>query len=229
MPLTSSARRSCTGARVWYYHGKGRGAVRYRAEAAHEAWAEYIEEVQTPPHIAAAFARVVEERTAAYRSGHAQRERRLREKLAAVEDRMVAVEERYLDGDVPTDTRKLLLDKYRRERADLLIALSDAPGGDERLEHLAFLSTLFTRLGEAWEAAPPEARDILLSSIWPAGIVFDGESFRTTPESDLIALFRAETPKKEEGEALSSPAFLSGSPGRIRTYDPAVNSRMLYR
>src|SRR5690606_40030350 len=45
VPLYGSASRSCTGARVWYYHGKGRGAVRYRAEAAHEAWAEYIEEV----------------------------------------------------------------------------------------------------------------------------------------------------------------------------------------
>ena len=43
---------------------------------------------------------------------------------ASATNRMVSVEERYLDGG---DTRKLLLDKSRRERSGLHLTLS-APG-----------------------------------------------------------------------------------------------------
>ena len=59
----------------------------------------------------------------------------------------------------------------------------------------------------------------------PAG----GKDFGTTPESEIIALIGGKTQKMKDADRLSTTGVLSGSPGRIRTYNPAVNSRMLYR
>ncbi len=52
--------------------------------------------------------------------------------------------------------------------------------------------------------------------------------YRTTVESAIIALISGKTQKNKDANPITEAGVLFGSPGRTRTYNPAVNSRMLY-
>ena len=225
--LTGSASRSRNGSRVWYYHGRGRGASRVRADEAHEAFEEYLDDVQIAPEVAVLYRALAEEERAAERQEAGQRARRARERVEEVEAKLLVIDERFIEGAIERDSYKRLKSKWGGELVEARRALE---GGDAWLaDAIEYAAGLLSRLGSVWANATVEARNALVGSIFPAGVVFENGVCRTTHESEIIALFGGETAKNRNGSAGDGAAVLSGSPGRIRTYDPAVNSRMLYR
>lgn len=88
---------------------------------------------------------------------------------------------------------------------------------------------LFSNLAGIYESLSSEGRHEFLGSIFPEKLVFDGNSVRTASEDSITALFGGKTQKMKDADPSKEVSVLSGSPGRIRTYNPAVNSRMLYR
>ena len=86
---------------------------------------------------------------------------------------------------------------------DLLVQAHDGPVASFRLAYgrselhpasealLADPDALdvLTDLPALWARGDAEARRVLASTIWPAGVVFDGAGFGTSPASPVIALF----------------------------------------
>lgn len=102
-----------------------------------------------------------------------------------------------------------LLAHYWTERDAVRIALADveAAVAVEPL-HVRYAAAVLERLPDVWRGACPQARDGLVGSIWPAGLVFDGSSYRTPGGESLIGLLggvRAENGRRsplERGERL---------------------------
>lgn len=217
VPLYGSGSRSSQGYRVWYYHGLGAGAVRYRASLVHERFEAWLDEVAVPEEVADLWAAVAGEQGQA--SAHMARARvdAARRALADATDRLSVVEERYyVERAMEADTFDRLRRRYTADAEDARSILREAEfARDDTAAQAAVVARLASSLVDVWRASGAEGRSALAGSIWPSGIVFDGESFRTTPKSPVIALFEPESPIIEEGETHTGPAFLSSSSGRI--------------
>lgn len=195
--LTGSRSRSSAGGHVWYYHGQGAGAWRVRADAAHGAFAAYLSAVRLAPAVADLLRAMAEERGVAGRAVRARAQTQARTTLEETEAKLLTVDTRWLDGEMDRETHERLSRHYRDTRDAARLALAEAAESDaEGPVHLRFAAEVLERLPAVWEGAEVEARDVLARSIWPSGLVFDGEGYRTAGDDDLIGLLvgvRAET------------------------------------
>ena len=87
----------------------------------------------------------------------------------------------------------------------------DRAGQAARLD---FAAGVMGRLTQVWDQASTEARDLLVGSIWPAGLEITGGVCRTPVESEIIALFCGKTQKMKDASLEEETGVLSGSPGR---------------
>ena len=113
--LTGSRSRSRHGYYVWYYHGRGRGAFRISASKAHDAFEAYLGCVELAPEVVALYREIARQMKTEGAAQKAQRLRRARERMAEIEARLLQVDERFLDGDLESDSYARLKGKYRRE------------------------------------------------------------------------------------------------------------------
>ncbi|MEM9666240.1 MAG: hypothetical protein AAF970_14985, partial [Bacteroidota bacterium] len=95
-------------------------------------------------------------------------------------------------------------------------------------DHLKRAATALTALPSLWRRTGLKARQALCSSVWPGKLYSDGQKTRTVKPSEITALFEPKMHKKQTASPVDETGGRSGSPGRTRTYNPAVNSRMLY-
>src|SRR5690606_20960870 len=208
-PLYGSASRSCTGARVWYYHGQGRGAYRVRADEVHEAFADLLGEVRLAPRVAELLRAMAVERGASAENERKRWQSAARARLERAEARLLEVDTRFLEGEIDRESHARLLAHYRAERdeARAVRAEAEASVAVEPL-HVRYAAAVLERLPDVWRGANPQARDGLVSSIWPAGLTFSSGGFRTTPGTDLIGLLGGM--RAENGRA--HPRIGSGRP-----------------
>ena len=207
--LTGSRSKSRNGSHVWYYHGQGSGAYRLPAERAHDAFAEHLRSVRLAAPVANRLRAVADERGAAGETARRRAVGEARKVLDVAEEKLLAIDTRYLDGDIDRESRDRLLAHYRTARDTARGRILDAETeAGEGPEHLRYAVAVLERLPEVWASTSPEARDALAGSIWPSGLTFDGERYRTAPGDGTIALLggvRAENgdaPTSEKGGRL---------------------------
>ena len=213
--LTGSRSKSATGAHVWYYHGQGRGAWRVRADAAHAAFGTYLGGIRLAPAVADLLRAMAEERSAETRERRRREAARAKIKLAEAEEKLLAVDTRWLDGEMDTESRDRLTTHYRSQRDAARLALTEASVADaERAEHVRFAADVLERLPEVWGAASVETRDALARSIWPSGVTYDGARYRTDGGDDLIGLLVGVRAENGDARASGEGGRLMWRPGR---------------
>ncbi len=209
--LSGSGSRSRHGYRVWYYHGFGKGAYRVQAATVHEAFADHLADVRIAPAPATLLRAMAEERATASSADRRAREREARERLDAADEKLLAVDLRFLDGEIDAESRDRLTAHLRAARDEARSNLAAfARQGENDAPAFRFAVDVLERLPDVWRAAPVEARDALAGSIWPAGLVFDGARFRTPGNGDLIGLLggaRAENGSARRAEAAGRPVW----------------------
>lgn len=173
--LTGSGVRSKSGARVWYYHGQGRGALRVRADVVHDGVLNWLDEHEPDPcWIDLVRACVADELRQA--TSDAERERRtaLRD-LETAERRLERATDALVEGRIEQDAYQLLAGRARAEM-DRSRALHDSAsnglqgGAGGSLGILDRALELVTSAASLYRAADVVGRRELVSSIMPSGV-----------------------------------------------------------
>ncbi|MEM1043509.1 MAG: recombinase family protein [Bacteroidota bacterium] len=220
--LTGSGSKSRHGYRVWYYHGKGRGAFRVKAEAAHAALVEFYRELSPTPGFLAVLEAVCEEELASRADGASI-------ELANAETELAAAERRQLDADLAVVDGRLGPDAYARvaehnrsavdrARARAQAArLASADDVDADLEAFRYALPLLSDLAGLWEASGAEGRHALVGSTFPRGLSVDhGQIVEPSLGPLFSALAVAKTPKMETADPEGSADFPgSGDAGTV--------------
>ena len=168
-----------------------RPAHRHRDAAVHDAFAAHLASVAVPPSVAAVWRELVRETA---KEGAAEGKRRaaeVRRQIAEEETRRARAEDLFIDGRLD----RTALDRATARVDERLRALAaqlreaEASADVESAAHVQFALGVLTDLPALWARGDAEARRVLASTIWPAGVVFDGAGFGTSPASPVIALF----------------------------------------
>ena len=97
--------------------------------------------------------------------------------------------------------------------AGLAMNLVSVEGQAPVAEVVEFSLSLFENLLGAWRRMDVAGRRHVLGSMWPSGLVFDGEGFGTSLESPLVALYRGKKGEKKEAIPLLRGRLPNGLPG----------------
>ena len=104
---------------------------------------------------------------------------------------------------------------------------AEASADVESAVHVQFALDVLTDLPALWARGDAEARRVLASTIWPAGVVFDGAGFGTSPASPVIALFdgvRAENDGRRPRGGSRRPIRYARTDSNNRPLVPETNA-----
>ncbi|MEM6783589.1 MAG: hypothetical protein AAF624_07630 [Bacteroidota bacterium] len=213
--LLGSASTSRHGYRVWYYHGRGKGAWRMKADEVHTSFRAYLDRLR-PSHSVVALARVMCEE--AMRGDERAQQRlleRARSEASKAEATLLRADEAYVEGRIDQAAYERLRAKWQPTLTAARVALADAQTSHTGLaERLDFAVELLRDPGRVWDAAGVEARHALVGSTWPSGLVIDGTDCRTLGDNAVSAVFGLESPKNSDAHLGNEAGVLGGSPGR---------------
>ena len=184
--LTGSGSRSRHGYRVWYYHGRGKGATRIKADEAHEAFVGLLRSVTVAPEVSALFGRMVDEALAEEGARWRREAGRIKKDRREVEGKLLRADEAYVEGRIEADSYARLKSRYAAERDALDAALARCQSVDgDRAARVRWALELLGRLDEGWALSGVEGRSALVGSIWPSGVVVEDGACRTPGESPV--------------------------------------------
>ena len=203
-PLTGSGSKG-NGGKYFYYHCHRCKGLRVRAEATHEAFAEYLRSVQLPREARDLYKDVIASRTKDEKEWHQKRSATLQARIKELEEKLFSVDEAYIENRIEADSYARMKERYaselRQARGELAEMQTLSTGFAEKLE---FALLVLSDLPRIYDRAPVQQRREMLVRIWPDHLTFDGERFRTNPETDLIALFRAKWAEMRNARSLSA-------------------------
>ncbi len=226
-PLTGSGSRG-NGGRYFYYHCHRCSRVRVRAEAMHEAFRRNFWRVQLPEEVRELYRHIVRDLKQSEEEGCKRRSSQLTTRIAELEEKLFSVDEAYIERRIEADSYARMKERYaselRQARAELAEAEEMAKGFADKLE---FAVSLLSDLAGIYDGAPVEARREMLVRIWPDHLTFDGESFRTKPESDIIGLLGAVGAENRNTRSLSASGVPCGTAYGIRSRSEGEMARVV--
>jgi site-specific DNA recombinase len=176
---------------------------RHRAGVVHTAFSGFLGDVQLSHEFAELYRAFSQEEGRKAAASTQRRARQLRKQIADEEERRARAEDLYIDGDLDAAAFERATSRCARRIEDLEGKLDALRQEDPAAfaEHQAFGYDVVSDLTGIWTRGDAEAKAALVGSIWPAGVVFDGDGFGTTPESELIALLAGREAENETAPA----------------------------
>lgn len=172
-----------------YYHGYKGCHARYPVDVVHSAFDSFLDNLKVDPAIAELHVEILRD-TVQYREKEG---RKLREKLSRqLSDQIELLEkaeDTFIRGDIGKDAYVRAKGRYEKKMRELEYQIRDVSEFEaEFLDHIERGFGLLTRLKELYHAVDVSLKSRILGSIWPEKLAFDGESFRTSRENQVMML-----------------------------------------
>ncbi len=198
---------------------------RHRAGVVHEAFHAFLGSVEISREFAVLHQAVSQEREREQAAQAERRARKIRAEIEQEDDRLARAEDLYIDGKLKDDALERATARYDERTTKLRATLAEVEAAAPKLsaEHTRFGYDVLADLTGLWERGDAEARGALTGSIWPAGVVFDGDGFETTPESELIVLLAGKKAEKETATDIavgSRPVRYARQESNLRPPEP---------
>jgi site-specific DNA recombinase len=226
-PVTGSGSKG-NGGRYWYYHCHRCKALRARASEVHREFASFLQAVCLPDGVREMYRNVMQDLTKSERAARDRQKRDLEKAIQDHQEKLFAVDEAYIEARIETDSYQRLKAKYKQELDTARTELAGIETIDGNFaEELDFAVSMLSDLPWIFEKSSLDTRREMLVRIWPDSLTYENGSFRTNPETDLIALISPEAAKTTNATDENADGVLEGCPTRIRTLNLLIQSQAL--
>ena len=215
--LGGSGSKSRHGYRVWYYHGRGKGAFRIKADDAHEQFSGYLKSISLSGPVMRLFRAILTEVVEERSEGASVRLSVLTRKRGEVQEQLDAADDLFISGKLGPEAHARATDRYHAELqrvADGVREIEALRGAN--VEAVGWGVGLLGSLDEAWKRAPIEGKSALVGSIWPDGLVVETSGCRTPEPSSILTLLSAPTLSVSGINKVSPTSEEAGLTGRWR-------------
>ncbi len=207
--LTGSCSKG-NGGDYWYYHCRNGCKERFRAEEANSAFVNELREVSPSSEVAALYLAVMEDLFESREKSKAVQVQCGEAEIEKLEQRLLQVDEKYLEGELEQDSYARLKGAYREKLDADRSRLAELEAGDDGFQrYLEYGLSLLSDLPRYFGEASLEIKQRLIGLLFPGPIVYENERCRTTvlhPAFDLISANaeRMGRKKKEQATVISS-------------------------
>lgn len=220
--LTGSQSRGKAGTYYAYYHCREGCRERHPAEQVNRETVAYLRSLSIAPEIADLYGAVLED---LYRENEGSRDAELatvEKSLRATNEKLLTIDERFIEGDLERDSYQRLKGKYSGELDALerrKEELTDMASHFE--EYISYGLSLISDIGGYYERADLRTKQRMLGVLLPGNLIYENGKCRTPMMNPAIALLRGKIndsgAKNSETDALFRASVSFGTPNGIRT------------
>ena len=149
----------------------------------------YLGSFEVDPGMAELYQTIFQDLFAERSRNQVQETASLDRDIDQVEARILVAAEKLVEGELDTEVYRSLKDEYDRRRSALVARRADL--GDSSAERLQYVQSglnLLTNLSSHYKSADVSGKHLLLGSIFPKNLSFDGRSFRTERPNTFVDL-----------------------------------------
>lgn len=184
--------------RYTYYHCHHCKGTRFNAHKANEDFYEYLNGIEISHEVRVLYGRIMRDLASSEQKSRRVRTASLEKQIATIQDKLLKIDEMYVEGQLEKDSYNRMKAKYNPQISEKQIALNELKSGSDSLsEQLEFAIGFLSNIGKIVKNADFELKHKILVLTFPDKLKYRDGSFRTTPESPIIALFSGKTDKKE--------------------------------
>ncbi|MBX7152688.1 zinc ribbon domain-containing protein [bacterium] len=190
-PITGSPSRGKLGKLYHYYHCHTPCKERNRANEVDIAFVQYLSQIKIPGPIAKLYRTVIEDLYSESKNTAAKDTKRIDSELQELEDKLLKIDEKYIDGEISADsygrlkeslaTRKL---HFQNQKNNLGITEK------EFTSYFDYCMNIFENLDQYYINADIEKKRRFVGSTFPGKIIYQNNQCRTPkihPALDCIA------------------------------------------
>lgn len=172
-----------------YYHCRGKCKERNQAEKVHEAVQSLIGSYKLAPEWAD-IAQIMIEKKMKDRTSDIRREfSSIQTQIQKIEERLLLVDEKFVLGELNSESYQRLKNKYDQEKVRLKLMLNEYQKPDsELLAQTTFGLNVLANLDKYYFQAGPETKVRLLGSIFPGKLIYENGTCRTPEINPAIEI-----------------------------------------
>jgi site-specific DNA recombinase len=216
--LTASSAQGRT-KKYFYYHCKLPCKARFHTHETHDLFSKELKKFIPRPGMTEVYKEVIQSLYKKQSRGGREDLREIREELELLNKRIAKARDRMIDDELDAADYKAVKTECEKKITVLESRLFAVGSGDSNIEALLAkgLENL-AQLEQFWEEATAERKRLIIGSIFPEKLIFDGSRFQTARLNEgarLIYTLNAGLSENENGQktdfsALSIPVTLSG-------------------
>jgi site-specific DNA recombinase len=172
-----------------YYHCQKGCKERFSADIANEAFENLLQERQVPFEVAQLYNEILGDVFSKKEQSQADKIAESARELQNLRRKLANLDERFLEENLELDDYQRISRAQKEKIRIVEQRIEDLQGSSTPWEqHVKFGVTLLTDLPHYYQEAAPEVKDMLIGSIFPEKLVFDGKKYRTARENLFVSL-----------------------------------------
>ena len=226
--ITASHSRSRNGNKYGYYHcSHDQKHLRVRVEQVNESFARYVGSLKPNRTVLDYYERALDEL-------HTEGQRNVREIILSLEDEVAKLQSRidkamdmYVDGEITSEDKQEMVTRYKRDiwTKQQRIEVLKTSNRTNLEPKLGYAIDLISNMEGVVMEAPTETKMMLLGSMFPHKIVFDGKNYRTASYNKVLDLIYQQTSELRGLKKVMGGSSLDESPSVPGTgLEPALLS-----
>ncbi len=206
-PLTGATSSGCGGKYTYYFCNRVHKHINKRAEDVNSGFVNYVSCLKPHKAILELYNEILQDMRGDRVKANRKEAERLEMDVEAIEKRMNRIKDLYYDGEITRAEKEESLQRFERQKIQLTdrieaLRLSKDMQIKDKIEYSV---NIIENLGRFFQTAPVETKILLLSSIFPEKIEFDGKNYRTKSYNRLLDIIYMETNQLRDNNGTESP------------------------
>ena len=188
--MTASFSKGKLGNKYGYYHCNGCKKQRIPMGNVHAAFSDLLEEITIRPEVKKLYTVVLEDLLGGTQTDNKKESENLRKKLAQVEERLVLSQDLMLDGKIDSEDYIQIKARCTGQKDEIKAKIRDFNLTKRDFSNYAKSGlNLLSNLPNTYDRATVRLKQIIVGSIFPELISFDGKKCRTQKLNPVLSLF----------------------------------------
>lgn len=177
------------GGNFYYYHCQSRCTGNHRAEEVHDLFFQYLKNFEIKDEVYNLYLRILEDKFSENSDVREKRIRKINEEIRLLEDKIVKLEDTIGESEVPVARIISIIKRHEAGIDDLKEEKETLNKTDKELTaYLKFGISFLNGLCRYYDTSSSKVKKMIIGSIFPDKLIFDGKNYRTVKENDFLTL-----------------------------------------
>ena len=206
-PLTGATSTGTGGQYTYYCCTYDHKHLNKRADEVNEGFIRYVSALKPNKAVLALYNEILSDIRGDKVRESKEKADKLESELKTIQERADKVKDLFYDGQITKMEKEQSMERYNKQIADLKERIGALRMSREMKvqDKLDYSINIIGNLGEFFKSAKPEVKVLLLGSIFPEKIEFDGKNYRTNSYNKMLDVIYQETSKLRGRKNKKSP------------------------
>ncbi|MBT3422083.1 MAG: recombinase family protein [Bacteroidetes bacterium] len=209
--LTGSASSNRVKNKYYYYHCQNGCKQRFSAQSANSIFIKYLQNLQLNSNMKKLIFEIIKDLSKNNNKDNKIRLLNYEKKINTIDNRLQALVDSYLDGNIRQDVYDKVQLKYENEKSDIIEVISKIKRTERDIQNIVnFGIIFFEEIHNQYVKHNVEIKHRIIGSIFNNNLIFNGKSYRTPVRMPYLSLLFNNI--NEFGEVNKKRAAISSNP-----------------